>query len=222
MMYQLSKSQQDNLRTVINFLRDAATYADDVSASQWEFASQIQQIRQLGALDGELRWLIKNGYAAHRVETTKSTSIARTFKQCRALSFTEQSCFVITSSGQDFAAACSSTTPFHNGNRINGEATPHWNSQSRELWFGESLIKRFHVPAPNQQLILDSFEAESWPDELPNPFDKGRMSVRKQRLRTAIQTLNRNHHKAKIRFSGNGRGTGIRWEQAQRTSRSKK
>lgn len=89
---------------------------------------------------------------------------------------------------------------------------PAWNRELRELRAGRLLVKRFHVPARNQELILDSFEEEGWPACIDDPLPPLPDQDSKQRLHDTIDRLNRNQVNRRIRFRGNGNGCGIRWE----------
>jgi hypothetical protein len=47
---------------------------------------------------------------------------------------------------------------------------PFWDAETRELWLGEHLVKRFRQPAENQVRILAAFEEENWPKSLSDPL----------------------------------------------------
>jgi hypothetical protein len=88
----------------------------------------------------------------------------------------------------------------------------HWDRTLRELWLDESLVKRFSSPAINQELILSAFEEEGWPPHIDDPLPPVIDIDPKLRLRDTISSLNRHQLLSIIRFHGDGRGTGIRWE----------
>jgi hypothetical protein len=89
---------------------------------------------------------------------------------------------------------------------------PRWNATARELHFGESLVKRFLVPAKNQDLILATFEEDGWPQCIDDPLPYNAGIDPRQRLKAAIRHLNSSHQTELIRFHGNGTGDGVRWE----------
>jgi hypothetical protein len=89
---------------------------------------------------------------------------------------------------------------------------PLWNPGRRELSVGRVLIKRFNVPAENQEIILSSFQEESWPEHIDDPLPPAAGLDPKRRLHSAIQCLNRNQKAPLLRFRGDGYGSGIRWE----------
>jgi len=90
--------------------------------------------------------------------------------------------------------------------------TPRWNKRLRELWVGDVLIKRFLVPAAVQEQILDAFEEEGWPEGIDDPLTWSAATEPKSRLRVAIRHLNRCQANRRLRFRGNGLGTGVLWE----------
>ncbi|MGA2256069.1 MAG: hypothetical protein ABSG53_15590, partial [Thermoguttaceae bacterium] len=107
--------------------------------------------------------------------------------------------------------------------------TPQWDANRRELWVGNTLIKRYRLKAPNQERILETFEEEHWPpvinaplagvavtcyndddDDIPPPgldeIDSGK------RLRDAVRMLNSHHQNCNIiKFACNGTGEGVLW-----------
>jgi hypothetical protein len=89
---------------------------------------------------------------------------------------------------------------------------PHWDSRRRVLSVGGQTVKRYHVPAPNQEAVLDAFQREGWPDRIddPLPFQAGRDSKNRQHF--TINRLNQNQQQQLIRFFGDGTGEGVCWE----------
>jgi hypothetical protein len=91
------------------------------------------------------------------------------------------------------------------------QARPRWDKIARELWLGDTLVKKFLRPAPLQELILAVFEEEGWPeridDPLPGPFD----GDRRDRLHKALQKLNRNQQVPLLEFHRDGTGEKIVW-----------
>ena len=96
---------------------------------------------------------------------------------------------------------------------LNGLAhRPAWDAVRRELRLGGLLIKRFRVPALNQQLILAAFEELGWPQGIDDPLPPTADKHPKERLHEAIDRLNRSQQNRLIRFRGDGTGEGILWE----------
>ncbi len=89
---------------------------------------------------------------------------------------------------------------------------PRWDAVTRKLWYGDTLVKHFRVPAKTQWLILTVFEEEGWPPCIddPLPCEIGRNS--RLRLKKAIYMLNSSQENPLIKFRGNGSGDGIYWE----------
>ncbi|VTS01500.1 Uncharacterized protein OS=Rhodopirellula maiorica SM1 GN=RMSM_02710 PE=4 SV=1 [Gemmata massiliana] len=84
---------------------------------------------------------------------------------------------------------------------------PVWDKTARALRFGDFVCKRFKRPAPSQEVLLDVFQEEGWPDAIDNPFPPSKGT---RKLDNAIDSLNnRLEH---IRFHLNGSNTGAYWE----------
>jgi hypothetical protein len=90
--------------------------------------------------------------------------------------------------------------------------TPHWDRQRRELWLGQTLVKRFRRPAPMAMRILDAFAESQWAHRIDDPLTPNRRGQQRERLRHEIQALNRRLDNPLIRFSMDGTGQGIIWD----------
>jgi len=88
---------------------------------------------------------------------------------------------------------------------------PVWEARRRELRVGEWLVKRFRVPAGNQELVLSAFEEECWPTYIDDPLPMKAEIVPKQRLHNVINRLNSGQLVPILRFQGNGNGEGVGW-----------
>ncbi|MHB0958236.1 MAG: hypothetical protein ACYC0X_12220 [Pirellulaceae bacterium] len=90
---------------------------------------------------------------------------------------------------------------------------PRWNPVRRELWVGDSLIKRYRQPAPNQEPVLAAFEEEGWPQRIDDPLSPNWDIDPKRRLRDTVAGLNSSHKtKDLIVFEPDGTGEGVLWE----------
>ena len=84
---------------------------------------------------------------------------------------------------------------------------PHWNPDSGELRFGGKLIRkvRLRKPPSSVQVVLEAFEAASWPESIDCPRGIKNLS---ETLRTLNSELKR------IKFHAQAGGTAIRWARA--------
>lgn len=89
---------------------------------------------------------------------------------------------------------------------------PTWNEVRRELKVNGILVKRFRVPAPNQQLVLAVFQESDWFEHVDDPLPPSLDVDPKVRLHSTINGLNRNQKNPLVRFHGNGSGDGIYWQ----------
>lgn len=88
---------------------------------------------------------------------------------------------------------------------------PRYDTDLRELWLGEKLVKRYRTPAKNQELILQVFQEENWPARIDDPLVPLDEIDCKLRLRDTITALNRHQVTCLIRFHGDGTGNGVCW-----------
>ena len=74
------------------------------------------------------------------------------------------------------------------------------------------MVKRFRLPASNQEAVLSTFEEEGWPPSIDDPLPFMSKQRCKERLHATIRHLNANHQNRLIRFRGNGTGEAVLWE----------
>ena len=79
---------------------------------------------------------------------------------------------------------------------------PLWDPLHRELRYAGQVIKRYRVPAPNQELILTAFQEEGWPEFLDDPLPPKDEIDPKHRLQATIKSLNHHQLSPLIRFHG--------------------
>lgn len=208
------------VRTAIRILIEANQMAEHFGMNSWEFAVGIHSLRGAGVTETTLRCLILKGYVLHAIELAKPRSQKRTFCRVRNLGFNEQSCFVLTEAGISLAPAVrdeSQRVPKTENNtaRRNGISSvtkPRWDANCRELHLGTVLVKRFMVPATNQETILGAFEEEGWSPRIDDPLPPHGEQNRVRRLHESLSRLNRNQMHTLIHFRGDGTGCSICWE----------
>jgi hypothetical protein len=90
---------------------------------------------------------------------------------------------------------------------------PRWIAERRELWFGNTIIKRFRTPAANQETLLTVFEEENWTHRIDDPFPSGHQTVMAmERLRSTVKALNQHHVTPNVvRFEMDGTGQAVLW-----------
>ncbi len=206
----------------LSLLLEASQYAEESSCDPWDFAVEIARLHAAGLNYSDFRWLVHKGYVSHAEEITQAGQQGRCFRLGGDLTFTARECFVLTESGiavaSQFFDLASAETPFAGDDRVSEvyEAAeinvPHWDKVSRELTLGRVVLKRFRVPAPNQELILSAFEEEDWPFRIDDPLPRRGQTQPKERLRMTIHSLNRNMTTRALHFHGDGTGSGVCWE----------
>jgi hypothetical protein len=231
----LNLSPSPDFHAAIEVLYRARQYAENTRRDVWDFAVEASVLQRYGLTSADLRWLVCKGFVLHGSELSRPGSSIRSFRQQDGLSFESTTCFVLTDAGLRFAsaiapasrsfcdlqAACQ-TAPAaraaQNGvsqspsGNVKVPNCPRWDSDSRELWYLDRLVKQFRVPSPNQEIVIMSFEEEGWPTGIDDPLPHHVDRDPKQRLHDTIRSLNRNQKHRLLKFKGNGTGQGVIWE----------
>ena len=212
----------DSLRAALVRLWHAYDFARDAHAALWDFAVEIGRLYETGLTTSDLRWLLAKGFVQHGDETSVYRDAHRSFAPSDGFNFLATTCFVLTEKGAVFVSHVMNATP------APGDATsllvpvqiakhastlllPLWDPLRRQLSLGDVIVKRFAVPARNQQLILSAFQEEGWPQHIDDPLPGNDKGTCKARLHDAINRLNGKQLDPSIRFHGNGHGNGVFW-----------
>jgi hypothetical protein len=204
----------------------AAEYAEDAGGDPWQFAVEWEKLEAAGMTRSDLRWLLAKQLALQAHEATVPGDEARSFRPLAATASTKTACVLLTGEGvfrlRDALHAKASPAasfdapgkPATAGGEPHQPApdVPEWDPNHRELLFRGQLVKRFRVPAPNQELILAAFEEEGWPQFIDDPLIPEADQEPKKRLLATIKSLNRNQIAPLLRFHGNGNGRQVYWE----------
>ena len=86
--------------------------------------------------------------------------------------------------------------------QVQGPLTPRWGS--RKLWYGDILCKEYKRPAPDQELILNSFQELGWPKRIDDPLPP-------EKLKDTIKDLQKALCTSPIVIERDGTGKGITW-----------
>src|SRR5262249_47180476 len=176
-----------------------------------------------GIAHSGLRWLVARKYVEHGQELSDYGGEHRSFHRGEGFFFDQTTCVVLTPGGAAFVdqflkgpvGALHLFRPPESDPVADGPipvgVKPCWDPRRRELSLHGTVIKRFRVPAPNQEVILGAFEEEGWPDHIDDPPPvRGDIDPR-TRLHDAINRLNGRQVHRLLRFSGNGNGDGVSW-----------
>jgi len=210
-----------SIQTALTLLHEGCAYAQDLDLPIWEFAVEVQRLREAQVSNSDLRWLLCKGYAEHAQETTLPSQEGRRFQRTGNLAITDATCLVLTDDGFAFTHELGIVLPVErqdsevsNSSAASSAAKAKivWDQDRRTLRVGNEAVKQFRVPAPNQERILSVFQEENWPAHIDDPLPQNGDVDPKRRLHTAINCLNRNQKKSLIRFHGDGSGNGIYWQ----------
>ena len=219
----LARSTSERLATALALLAEAHDYAARTSGDPWEFAVEIQVLRELGLSNNDLRYLVGLQYVEHATEVKVAGSHGRRFTHSKDLNVTSRSCFVLSQNGAAAASAnaeastdreaVAATIQFSNVYRSQSEPQlPIWDIARRILAFQDQIVKQFKCQAVNQEVILSAFQEDGWPPRIDDPLAPLPILDEKRRLSDAVKALNRKQRHKLIHFRGDGTGQGVVWE----------
>jgi len=204
-------------------LLEAFDLAREAGCDVWDFALELSVLLSAGCSVTQLRWMMNKRFLQHGVEFAPLDDDRRFIRKVKWLKFGEASCFVLSQTGADFARAkCAESTEretLHSGAGRNGKnepgaaspTKPHWDAALRQLTIGNTLVKTFLHPAPNQELALAAFEEDGWPQRIDDPLAPSAECSAKCRLHDTINSLNGHQIHPCLHFSSDANGQGIRW-----------
>jgi len=232
----------ESLRAGLAVLWRAYICAQDTGANVWDFALRTGRLYEAGMTSSDLRWMVAKGVAEHGQETSGYDDPHRSFRRSNGYFFNDHTCLILTPSGAALAehvfrqtarspqatlsapaAVAAETAALANARQAayetNTPATsvlkPRWHATRRELSLAGLIVKRFRVPARNQETILSVFEEEGWAEHIHDPLPVNHDIDAPTRLHDAINRLNRCQINPLLRFHGDGKGTGVFWELSQ-------
>jgi hypothetical protein len=211
------EKRQHRIFLALNLLEEAHDGACDLELDAWQFAVESHQLYLAGLNNTDLRWLIGSSCVEHRWEEHQAQREARSFLPARGLRITPRSCFILAAHGTEllrqWREEAKQTT-------AKGQLTaadtvlpvrPHWDALLRQLSWNGTLIKRFRVPAENQETVLAVLEEQHWPVRIDDPLPGALGIDPKARLRETVKSLNRRQMHRLLEFCSDGTGRGLQW-----------
>jgi len=229
----------EGLRAGLALLWRAYICTQVTGANTWDFAMRTGRLYEAGMTSSDLRWMVARGFAEHQEEASGYDEGRRSVRGSNGYFFNEHTCLILTASGaalaehvfrekpewpqatlSALAAVAEETAVLAAARRPAIETRkppaallkPCWNANRRELSFEGLIVKRFRVPARNQETILSVFEEEGWAEHIHDPLPVTHDIDAPTRLHDAINRLNRCQINPLLRFHGDGKGTGVFWE----------
>lgn len=193
-------------------MKEATEMAQRFNRDRWDFSIELQQLLDLGTPTHVVRMLVCDGWLEHQREVPSEEG--RKFVAASDVSLQNGSCFVLTDKGFSVANTIDlieNKTTNATAKEFNKSPTgPSWDSELREFWVGEQVIKRFRWRAANQERVLEAFAEKGWPSRIDDPLARDEKICPKQRLHDTIKCLNRKHlSEGLVRFKGDGTGKGV-------------
>ena len=220
----------ERVRAGLAVLWRAFLCSQDTGAKLWDVALPIDRLYETGISSADLRWMLAKNFVEHREETTGDGDAHRSFRRGNDFFLNNRSSFVLTQTGAalaehlfpepagsakdklpEFESIALRVSPPQHGNETIPVVKPGWDAIRRELTIAGLIVKRFRVPARNQETILNAFEEEGWVEHIHDPLPSTLDIDAPTRLHDAINRLNRCQINSAIRFHGDGKGTGVFW-----------
>jgi hypothetical protein len=218
-----AKALHQGVIDALTRLLRAADYAEDVHVDIWQFSIEWNLLRAVGLERADVRWLVARGYVELRREVSVPAAFRRTFLEPEAPCLCRDTAFILTASGLSLARSLGDRSRVSDSDqdsnairpvsqeRQDRPSDPSWDRDRRELRYREKIVKAFRVPAPNQELILEAFQEEGWPEFINDPLPPAPDQDPHPRLQATIKSLNRRQSNNLIRFRGNG-GERVFWQ----------
>ena len=220
----------ERVRAGLAILWRAFLCSQDTGAKLWDVALPIGRLYEAGISSADLRWMLAKNFVEHREETTGDADAHRSFRRGNDFFLNNRSCFILTRTGAAlaehlfpepdgsahdklpmFESIALRVRPPQPGKETTPVVKPGWDPIRRELTIAGLIVKRFRVPARNQETILNAFEEEGWVEHIHDPLPSTIDIDAPTRLHDAINRLNRCQINPVIRFHGDGKGTGVFW-----------
>ncbi|MCG8584087.1 MAG: hypothetical protein MI757_05185 [Pirellulales bacterium] len=194
-------------------LAASSTDARELGLDPWQFAVEFESLTARGLTTADLRWLALKGLVQHAVETTDAGQYERVFDhEVGPTTIGPRTCVTLTPLGVRVADQLVARINLRASDKPIRWPKPAWRSEVAELSVGGVLVKRYRVPAPNQQTILSAFEEEGWPARIDDPLPLKPEREPRRTLHDTINSLNARQVNTLVRFVGDGSGEGVQWE----------
>jgi hypothetical protein len=214
----LSKNPKD---VALELLLVAADAARAHGRDRWEFALDVDHLLPAGVTATSLRELLCDSLIESAIETSEPTCEFRQFQRLNSLFLSTKTCFVLTDAGERAAlfsamggsrSAVGSVTKDKGNRAIPDMPRPRWDRTARQLLLGDHVVKRYRVPSPCQETILQVFDEAGWLPYIDDPLPPHNGEDRRIRLRNSVKALNGHQRIFLLRFTLNGNGKGVHWE----------
>jgi hypothetical protein len=179
----------------------------------------VQDLVRIGCAPETLLWLVQRGFAEYRDPQAEGTSAGRPHGETGS-PIPPVACLALTVQGLIAArtrSASSSPDETQTGRRGEPDppdrAIPVWDGRTSELCYRGELVLRLRHPGSRQWALLTAFQAQGWPQRLPDPLPPDSPGGDpRQSLCDAIKNLNRNRKNHLLRFFRADGGRAIGWQ----------
>src|SRR5262249_47669119 len=88
---------------------------------------------------------------------------------------------------------------------------PNWVAGDRQLWFRGQMLREYPREAPNQLLLLASFQKKRWARRIENPLPGDVDYPKADQLVQTVKNLNRSLQPPLLGFKVERNREGVRW-----------
>jgi len=203
----------------LRHLMEAYRYSHPPEQDSWQFGIEITHLLDAGLTASDLRWLVREAYAAHAVEITRPRHLRRSFRVADNLALTPRSCFLLTAAGfsavgEWLQASTDGSVPERKPPPAlaEGQASeaPRWERHLHTLFWRGQEVAHFRREAPSQEAVLDAFQARRWARCVEVTLACAG-ACPKAGLHNAVKNLNRKV-KPYLQFGQEGNGSRVSWQ----------
>jgi len=98
-------------------------YVSDAGADVWQFALEIDELRCVGLINSDFRWLLTRGFVEHAQEITLPEGHERALRSLGALSVLTNTCFVLIDARIEIAGPTAASKRMSNATSGTGSHT---------------------------------------------------------------------------------------------------
>jgi hypothetical protein len=198
--------------TALGLLKRARDAAFEMGLDPWELAVKITHLIAAGISGEDVRQMMLCGLVQRRDERRRNEAGERSFQPADCVPISARTCFVLTSAGEACLARWDGKPAPAGTDSAPKLIVPRWDGDRRQLWYRETLVKRYQQPAPSQETILSAFEEDGWPPRIDDPLPMEDGLDPHDRLHDAVKRLNRDQVVRLLVFRRDGSGEGVEWE----------
>lgn len=179
----------------------------------WNAAVKMRSLLAEGLTDQGLLELVCWRYLEHTSEAEQAAKVRGIVHPFTPQQLSANFCFLLTNEGLAVARGLGRRASDGPPPMVLAQL-PHWNAEEQCLSFAGQVVKQFQQPAPNQELVLATFQECGWAFRVDNPFPRGGPVDWLEQLHNVICRLNsaQKHALFHLQFGYDNEGKRIHWQ----------